>query len=100
MMAKLFVLSGTLLHSSGGETFWPVQFGFLAKLPALFGGSMALSNEPGEVRRNAVGGPSTLCVAQAASVSAKSTAAIFLMVFSIVVTRYLTRCAASRASDR
>src|SRR5688572_27758369 len=80
MMAKLLVLSGTLLQASGGETFWPVQFGFLAKLPAFFGASMALSNEPGEIRRNAVGGPSTVCVAQAPRASRQSVAAILFIV--------------------
>src|SRR5688572_4940438 len=77
---KLFVLSGTLLQASGGDTFWPVQFGFLAKLPAFFGASMALSNEPGEVRRKAVGGPSTVCVAQAARARSESVATVCFIV--------------------
>jgi hypothetical protein len=34
MMAKLRVFSGALVHESAGETFCPVQFAFLAKLPA------------------------------------------------------------------
>ena len=29
-------LAGTLLHASGGETFWPTQFGFFGLLPAFF----------------------------------------------------------------
>src|SRR5262249_32153475 len=58
MIAKLRVFSGALTHCSAGDTFWPVQFGFLAKLPAAAGGSLELSAMPGEVRREAVGGPS------------------------------------------
>ena len=34
-----------MLQASGGETFWPVQFGFLAKLPAIFGGNITLYTE-------------------------------------------------------
>ena len=80
MMAKLRVLSGTLLHASGGETFWPVQFGFLAKLPAFFGCIIALSGMPGDVSRNAVGGTAGSCVvAQAASRHNESEAQVFFM---------------------
>src|SRR5262245_28358236 len=79
MIAKLRVLSGALTQASGGDTFWPVQFGFLAKLPAFFGCIIALSKLPGEVRRKAVDGPS--CVeAQAARASRENTAAVFLIV--------------------
>src|SRR5262245_15919555 len=79
MMTKLFVLSGALLHASGGDTFCPVQFGFLAKLPAFFGCIIALSKLPGEVRRNAVGGPSCVVVEQAARESSETAASFFIV---------------------
>src|SRR6185503_6951406 len=80
MSAKLRVLSGTLLHASGGETFWPVQFGFLAKLPAFFGCIIALSGLPGDVSRNAVGGTGgSLMPAQAASRQSESEAQMLFM---------------------
>src|SRR4249920_429198 len=80
MIAKLRVLSGALVQASGGETFWPVQFGFLAKLPAFLGCIMELSGMPGEVRRKAVGGTAGSCVvAQAARESSESTAAVFFI---------------------
>ena len=49
MSAKLRVFSGALDHWSAGETFWPVQFGFFAKFPAIFGCIIELSGIPGEV---------------------------------------------------
>src|SRR5688572_4856351 len=81
MIAKLRVFSGTLVHASGGETFWPVQFGFLAKLPAFFGCIIALSGLPGDVSRKAVGGTAGSCgaVAQAASRHNESEAQVFFM---------------------
>jgi hypothetical protein len=69
-----------LLQASGGETFWPVQFGFLAKLPAFFGCIIALSGMPGEVSRKAVGGTAGSCVvAQAVSNHNESEAQVFFM---------------------
>ena len=80
MIAKLRVLSGTLVHASGGETFWPVQFGFLAKLPAFFGCIIELSGMPGDISRKAVGGTEGSCVvAQAASRHNESEAQVFFM---------------------
>src|SRR4249920_774075 len=80
MIAKLRVLSGTLVHASGGETFWPVQFGFLAKLPAFFGCIIELSAMPGDVSRKAVGGTAGSCVvAQAMSRHDKSAVQVFFM---------------------
>src|SRR5262252_6709112 len=93
MIAKLRVLAGAFVHASGGETFWPVQFGFLAKLPAAFAGSFELSGMPGEVSRKAVGGPSASCVvAQAARASSESAAAVFFRVFFIVRGSSLRSC--------
>src|SRR6185503_6364790 len=81
MIAKLRVLSGTLVHASGGETFWPVQFGFLAKLPAFLGCIIELSGTPGEVSRKAGGGTAGSCiVAQAARERRESTAAVLSIV--------------------
>src|SRR6185295_8386644 len=81
MIAKLRVFAGAFAHASAGETFCPVQFGFLAKLPAAFAGSFELSGMPGEVRRNAVGGPSLSCmVEQAASSDSEIAAAIVFIV--------------------
>src|SRR5688572_18856603 len=83
MIAKLRVLSGALVHASGGETFWPVQFGFLAKLPAFFDCIIALSGLPGDVSRKAVGGtPGSGVVAQAVSRHSESEAQIFLMMWA------------------
>src|SRR5688572_3493825 len=80
MIAKLRVLSGALVHASGGDTFWPVQFGFLAKLPAFFGCIIALSALPGDVSRKAAGGTAGSCVvAQAASRQNESEAQVFFM---------------------
>jgi hypothetical protein len=80
MIAKLRVLSGTLVHASGGETFWPVQFGFLAKLPAFFGCIIELSGLPGDVSRNALGGTGgSLMLAQAVSRHNNSEAQIVFM---------------------
>src|SRR5437016_3477054 len=80
MIAKLRVLSGTLVHASGGETFWPVQFGFLAKLPAFFGCIIELSGMPGDISRKAVGGTAGSCVvAQAVSRHNESEAQVFFM---------------------
>src|SRR5262245_60962936 len=87
MIAKLRVFSGALTHASAGETFWPVQFAFFAKLPAAFGGSIELSGMPGEVSRKAVGGTAGSCVvAQPVSTSKASVAAVVFM------TRESSRC--------
>src|SRR6185503_9654299 len=81
MIAKLRVLAGAFDHASAGETFCPVQFAFLAKLPAAFAGSFELSGMPGEVRRKAVGGPSLSCMLpQAASMRNESVATVFFIV--------------------
>src|ERR1700741_4444541 len=81
MIAKLRVLSGTLLHASGGETFWPVQVGVLANLPGFFGCIIALSGMPGDVSRKAVGGTAGSCVvAQAVSRHNESEAQVFFMI--------------------
>src|ERR1700691_546384 len=73
-MAKLLVAGGAFDQESCGDTFWPSQFGLLARLPAYLRATMALSFQEDEVTVKGLGFTSAAWPAAANSAAPRSAA--------------------------